>query len=134
MIYRIDVEAVTPVNPTEDPERVAAAVEAVFPDADIDHGTGELVARTHSIDRLGELLAKQRIRETARTTLLAGVEGDTIAFTLSKQAAYVGVVNFALEDPAELGDIAVRIRVEQPDPSRLVEWLTAPDGVEDPGS
>lgn len=130
MIYRIEAEVVAPVNPTEDPERVARAIRSVFPNADIEEGHGELVATAHAVDRLAELLETQRIQETARATLMDCIEGDTIAFAISKQAALAGVVTFALDEPAELGDIHVRIRVEQPAPDQLVEAMTAPAGLE----
>lgn len=128
MIYRIDVEAVGPVNPTEDPTAVRQAIGSLLPDADIEHGHGEIVGRGHSIDRLTELFAKQRIQETARAALLESIDGDTIAFTVSKQAAHAGVVNFALDEPAELGDISVSIRVDQPSPTHLVETMTSTGG------
>lgn len=127
MIYRVEIEAVTPVSHTEDPERVIAALEEVFPSAEIEHQHGELIARAHEIERLSELINKQRIQETARATLLEAIEGDTISFAISKQAAHAGVVNFALDDPAELGDIHIHIRVDQPSPAQLVEFMTRPD-------
>lgn len=126
MIYQIDVEAVAPVYPTEDADRVRQAILALFPNADVEEGHGELIGRAHSVDRLGEMLADQRILETARGELLGGIEGDTVSFSVKKQAASAGVVNFALDEPAELGDIAVSIRVERPTPRRFVEDLTAP--------
>ncbi len=126
MIYRIDIEVVAPVYPTEDDDRVVAAIEAIFPNAEIDRHPGELIATAHSVDRFGELLAKQRIMETARATLLGGIEGDVVSFSLNKQAALANVVNFAIEDGAELGIIDVRIEVEQPTPQAFVEDFTAP--------
>lgn len=124
MIYRVDIEIVAPVMPTEDSQRVISAVETVFPSAEFEEGTGEVVATAHSLDRFVELLETQRIVETARTRLLDAIDGDSIVFTLKKQAALAGVVNFGLDAPDELGDIAVRIRVDQPDAKRLVESLT----------
>ncbi|MFP4590337.1 MAG: RNA-binding domain-containing protein [Halobacteriales archaeon] len=124
MIYRIDVEVVAPVHPTEAADRVADAIRRLFPNAEVERREGEVLARTHSVDALGEALARQRIREAARSRLLAAIDGDTIAFTLDKQAAAAGVANFGVEPPGELGDLAVSIRVEQPDPARLVDWLT----------
>lgn len=126
MMYKIDIEAVAPVYPTEDPERVATAIRSIFPNAETEHTDGEIVAEAHSVDRLGELLAKQRIMETARASLLNGIEGEVVSFSLSKQAALANVVNFAIEDGAELGAIFVRIRVDQPSPKRFIEELTAP--------
>lgn len=131
MIYKIDVEIVAPVYPTEDPTRVTTAIESIFPTAEVEENTGEVTAVTHSIDRFSELLAKQRIKETARMVLSEGTEGEVISFRLSKQAALANVVNFAVDEGAELGDIDVRIRVEQPTPDRLIEELTAPTEEQD---
>ncbi len=127
VIYQIDVEIVAPVNPTEDLTRVIDAITNIFPNATVTESVGELIASTHSIDRFVELLEKQRIRETARTTLHDQVVDDTITFAISKQAALEEVVNFALAQPAELGDIVVSIRVEQPDPHQLIEQLLRPE-------
>lgn len=128
MIYRIEIEAITPVRPTEDPDRVDEAITSIFPTAEIEHAHGEARATAHSIDQFAELLARQRILETARAHLLERIEGDTVAFRLKKQAALAGVVNFALEDASELGDIAVRIRIEEPSPDHFIEELTRPGG------
>lgn len=126
-IYRIDVEVVAPVKPTEDPEYVAQAITELFPNVEITHTTGELIGRTHTVDRFVDLLAKQRIQDTARTILHESIDGDSIVFSLNKQAAFVGVVNFAIDDPPELGDIVVSIRVEQPDPHHFVEAIVNPN-------
>lgn len=126
--YRVDVEVVAPVNPTEDPDLVEGAVLNLFPGATVERGDGELVATTRSLDRLGELFASQRIQETARAQLRDGLVGDTIAVRLRKQAAVVGVVNFAVDEPAELGDLDVRVRVEEPDPGAFIDELTSGAG------
>lgn len=126
MIYRIELEAVAPVYPTEDPDRVAEAITNLFPTADIESAPGEVHGVAHAIDTFSDRLTEQRILDTARTQLRDGIEGQTVSFALKKQPAYAGVVNFALEDPAELGDIHVRIDVAQPTPARFADELTAP--------
>lgn len=127
VLYRIDVEVVAPVYPTEDSDRVAEAIRNLFPMADVEDGDGEVLATSHSVERFAELVAEQRIRQTARTQLLEGLTGDTLTFRLRKQAATVGVVNFALDEPGELGDLTVSIRIDYPDPEQFIELLTAPD-------
>jgi predicted RNA binding protein with dsRBD fold (UPF0201 family) len=52
-----------------------------------------------------------------------GLAGEIIAFDLKKQAARRGVVNFAVGDPAELGDLHVRIRVTHPDPETVIDQI-----------
>jgi len=130
-VYRIDVEVTAPVHDTEVTDRVADAITNVFPNADVESRPGELVATTHTLDRLAERLREQEILDTARRQLLENRRGDTVTFRLKKQAALEGVVNFAVGDPAELGDLHVSVRVHEPDVETFVESLAPPteDGV-----
>jgi len=100
-VLRVRVE--TPCRPTESPEAVSAAVQNLFPDAQIEIRDGVLVGTTGNLGRLRERIRTQRIRDTARRQLLSGRQGDRSTVRLSKQAASVGVVNFAS------GDIVVEI-------------------------
>jgi predicted RNA binding protein with dsRBD fold (UPF0201 family) len=104
-MLRVHVE--TPCRPTEHPEKVAAALLSLFPDLRIERTEGRLAGTTDRLDRLRERIRDQRIRDTARRQLLAGRAGDRTAIHLSKQAASVGIVNFAVGSP--LGDITVEI-------------------------
>jgi hypothetical protein len=52
--------------------------------------------------------------------------GDTIAFDLKKQAAFEERINFAVGDPAELGDIHVRVRVNEPSAEEFVDHVAPP--------
>lgn len=129
--HAIDVEVTAPVHPTELPERVEAAIEALFPGAEVEQHHGELIARTHSLDRLAERLREQAIVDTARDVFQRNVEGETFAFRLKKQAATEGVVNFAVGGPAELGDLHVRVRVHEPSIEAFIDELaprTADEG------
>ncbi len=88
-------------------EAVSAAVRNLFPEARIEIRDGVLVGTTDNLGRLRERIRTQRIRDTARRQLLSGRQGDRSTVRLSKQAASVGVVNFAAGGP--LGDIVVEI-------------------------
>src|SRR2546427_3434481 len=79
----------------------------MFPDLRIEPTVDRVVGFTDRLDRLREQIRTQRIRDTARRQLLAGRRGDRTTVSLSKQAAFVGVVNFAASSP--LGDITVEI-------------------------
>jgi len=103
----LQVRVETPCRPTEDPEKVTAALRNLFPDLRIDSMEGRLVGTTERLERLRERIRNQRIRDTARRQLLSGRDGDRTTVSLSKQAAFVGVVNFAAGSP--LGDIVVEI-------------------------
>jgi predicted RNA binding protein with dsRBD fold (UPF0201 family) len=129
--YSVDVSVTAPVYPTEVEDRVADAVLNVFPDADIERGEGELRAQTHSVERFAERLHEQAILDTARGQLLADRRGDTLRFALKKQAAFEGVVNFAVGEPDELGELHVTVRVNSPDVESFVDSVAPPteDGV-----
>ena len=125
MIHRIDVQVTTPLNPTEVKARVEDAITNLFPTAEVEERHGELVAEAHSMDRFAERLREQNIVDTAREVFRRNLEGDTFAFDLKKQAAHQGVVNFAVGNPDELGDLHVRVRVEEPDAEAFIEHLAA---------
>ncbi|MFB6111136.1 MAG: RNA-binding domain-containing protein [Halobacteriaceae archaeon] len=123
--YSVDVRITAPINNTEVDDRVVRAVEAVFPAADVTRDGDRLVAETHGLDRFSELLHDQQILDTARAHLRSRIDGKTIEFRLKKQAAFVGVVNFAVGNPDELGDITVRITVHDPSPERFLDQIAA---------
>lgn len=94
------------------------------------------------MDTMKELLAKQRIRDTARGHLLSLCSTSSgeekymreetregrretagITFFLSKQAAYMGKVNFS-DGRHPLGDIRVEIKGDREQILGFVEWLT----------
>jgi len=125
MIHRIDVQVTTPLNPTEVKARVEDAIKNLFPTAEVEERHGELIAEAHSMDRFAERLHEQNIVDTAREVFRRNLEGDTFAFDLKKQAAHQGVVNFAVGNPDELGDLHVRVRVEEPDAEAFIEHLAS---------
>jgi len=123
MIHRIEVQVTTPLNPTERRERVETAITNLFPTAEVEERHGELLAEAHSLERLAERLHEQNIVDTAREVFRRDLGGDTFAFDLKKQAAHEGVVNFAVGNPDELGDLHVRVRVVKPDAEAFIDHL-----------
>jgi predicted RNA binding protein with dsRBD fold (UPF0201 family) len=124
--YRIEVEVTAPVYPTEVPERVEAAITSLFPEAEIEARTGEIVGQARMMEHFGDRLRERAIVDTAQDVFRRNVTGDAFAFALKKQAAYEGVVNFAVGNPDELGDLHVRVRVTEPSVEEFIERLTAP--------
>lgn len=122
--YRIEIEVTAPLYPTEVPERVERAITQLFPEAEVEKRTGELVGRAHVMDHFAERLREQAIVDTARDVFRRNVEGDAFSFVLKKQAAHEGVVNFAVGNPDELGDLHVRVRVEEPSVEGFIDGLT----------
>jgi uncharacterized protein len=110
-VHRVRVE--TPIHPTENPEKVMRALRNLFPDLRIESTAYRIGGTTENLDRLRELIRNQRIRDTARRQLIAGRRENRTTVSLSKQAAFVGVVNFAASSP--LGDIAVEIEADDLD-------------------
>ena len=125
-VYSVDVQVTAPVYDTEVTDRVADAIEQLFPGADPDHRHGELVGEVHDMERFSELLHRQEILDTARSVFFDSLRGDAFAFDLKKQAAFEGVVNFAVGEPNELGEIHVRVRVDQPDAESYIDHVAPP--------
>ena len=123
MIYSADVRIVAPVNDTEVTDRVEDAVRTVFPETEPTHEAGQLVAETHTLDAFSDVLHEQEILDTARRVFLRNSTDDGFTFALKKQAAFEGVVNFAVGDADELGDIDVEVRVREPDVESFIEYV-----------
>lgn len=123
MNYAIDAEITAPVYDTEIQDRVAEAITAIFPDAEPQFQHGELTATVHSLDQFSEQLHRQAILDTARGVFFDNQTGDSFSFRLKKQAAFQGVVNFVVDDPGELGVIAVRVQVEEPTVEEFIDQI-----------
>ncbi|WP_299265624.1 coaE operon protein [Halorientalis sp.] len=126
MIYSVDVRITAPVNDTEVTDRVADAIQNVFPSAEIEERPGELLATAHDLQTLSESLHRQEILDAARTVFFENRQGDTFRFDLKKQPAFEGVVTFAVGNPSELGDIHARVRVEEPTVEEYVNQVAPP--------
>lgn len=126
MIYSVDVQVTAPVYDTEVTDRVADAIVALFPGADPEFAHGELTATVHDLEHFSELLYRQQILDTARDIFFENSRGDTFSFQLKKAAAFEDVVNFVVDDPGELGPIAVRVRVEDPGVEAYIDHVAPP--------
>ncbi|MFB6243472.1 MAG: RNA-binding domain-containing protein [Halobaculum sp.] len=125
-IYSVDVRIETPVNDTEVTDRVIDAVRALFPDTEVHSQPGRVVAETHSLEGFSDRLHEQEILDTARREFLSNADEDGFSFALKKQAAYEGVVNFAVGDPDELGDVSVDVTVREPSVEAYVDHVAPP--------
>ncbi|CCQ35310.1 UPF0201 family protein [Natronomonas moolapensis 8.8.11] len=126
MIYSVDVEITAPVNDTEVTGRVEEAITNLFPEANVESRPGELLATAHSMEHFSERLHEQAILDTARGAFFGGHEGGTFSFELKKQAALRGVVNFAVGEGSELGELHVRVRVTDPDVESFIDHVAPP--------
>ncbi|GAB7018839.1 RNA-binding domain-containing protein [Halostagnicola bangensis] len=125
-IYRVDVEITAPVYDTEVTSRVADAVSNIFPNAELEESLGEIRGETHSLEQFSELLHRQEILDTARGEFFSNREGQTFSFALKKQAAFENRINFSVGEPDELGEISVRVRVEEPSLEEYVDHVAPP--------
>ena len=123
MIYSVDVRIEAPVRDTEVTDRVADAVRNVFPDAEPVHEDGMLVAEAHTLDAFSDVLHEQEILDTARRVFLQNSTDEGFDFSLKKQAAFEGIVNFAVGEPDELGEIDVAVRVREPEVGAFVDYV-----------
>ncbi|MFC6826992.1 RNA-binding domain-containing protein [Halopelagius fulvigenes] len=126
MIYSIEARIVAPVRETEVTDRVEDAVRNLFPGVEFEHEAGQLVGETHSLDRFSERLHEQEILDTARREFEKRADGDGFSFALKKQAAFKGVVNFAVGNPDELGDIEVHVDVREPSVEEFIDHIAPP--------
>lgn len=118
---RLQVEV--KVKPTEDKEKVEAAVKKIFPTLELSQNENSLVGksvRAESLDRLHQLLRGQAIRDSARSVMLRGRRGNLVQFMLNKQVAFVGKVSFTGGE-SPLGPIVVTL--EAADIERLIDYL-----------
>jgi predicted RNA binding protein with dsRBD fold (UPF0201 family) len=123
VIYSVDVRIEVPVRDTEATDRVDDAVRNVFPDAEPVHEDGRLVAEAHTLDAFSDVLHEQEILDTARRVFLRNSTDGGFSFSLKKQAAFEGVVNFAVGEPDELGEIDVDVRVREPDVESFIDYV-----------
>lgn len=118
---RLRVEA--EVRPTEDREKVIAAVRKIFPTIEIGQAVGSVSGESFdvaSLSRLHQLLRQQAILDSARSAMRKRMRDNTTQIMLSKQVASVGRVNFT-DGESPLGPIVVTL--EAPDIENLIDYL-----------
>jgi predicted RNA binding protein with dsRBD fold (UPF0201 family) len=130
--FDAEIEITAPVQPTEVEDRVAAAIESIFPDAEPELRHGELTATVDGMAHFSELLHRQAILDTARSVFFENRRGDRFSFALRKGPALQGVVNFPAGDPSELGDISVSVRVREPDVEAYIDHVAPPTEAGEP--
>jgi hypothetical protein len=112
------------VNPTEDLEKVTEALSNMFDYDDIEIGEDYVLVSggMESLQILKDLLRERRIRDTASKILEKDAPFNIIKFSLSKQAALVGVPNFVEGYQSPLGEIEVEIETDEVE--GLIQWIT----------
>ncbi len=117
------------VNPTEDEDKVRAAINNVVSNASITvkptQRGSTLNAQAQGQDslvNLRKMMRNDRIRDAARRILFKSIRGNTISFYLNKQVAFAGHVSFS-EETSESPLGPIRFTIKTDDPEQLVEWL-----------
>jgi predicted RNA binding protein with dsRBD fold (UPF0201 family) len=122
----IEIKVEAPVNASEDPQKVIAAIENVVEKCYPEFRYGSrAVGRARGSDSLSLIYEQVRSRSAMgvlRRMLLDNRSGDTTWFYLNKQAASAGIAA-VIEDEQEspLGPIRVTLDCEELD--KLVDWL-----------
>ncbi|MFP3951362.1 MAG: RNA-binding domain-containing protein [Candidatus Bathyarchaeia archaeon] len=104
------------VEPTEDPEKIAKAIEEIFGELKtntIDIGEGKAVtaeSKESSLDHLRYILARDRIRDTVRRVLRYQADDNRLYFELNRHAAYGGHFSFYHENESPMGPIEVNVK------------------------
>jgi len=120
----------TPLNPTEDPGKVARAVHNLFPSANLVNEKADVrrsrlyatMTRLEDLENLKNVLRQEAIRDAARKVLFNSVSGSSIVVYLNKQAAFAGKASFCERyDESPLGPITLTITSESPE--QVIDWL-----------
>ena len=128
-MLEVTVLVETEVNPTEDEEKVRAAINNVLGNATItvkpEQRGSTLFAEAKGQDslmKLRNIMRNDRVRDASRRLLLKAIHGNTIKFFLNKQVAFAGHVSFSeVTSESPLGPI--HFMIETDNPQQLVEWL-----------
>lgn len=128
-MVEVTVIAFAEVNPTEDEEKVRAAINNVLGNVTFIVKPSQrgsiLVANAKGQDsliKLRNIMRNDRVRDASRRLLLKSIRGNSIGFFLNKQVAYAGHVSFS-EETAESPLGPIQFSIETDKPQELVEWL-----------
>jgi len=121
----VELKVEAPVNPSEDPEKVIAAVESVIRCSPEFRYGSRVIGRAAGSEPLSLLYEQVRSRSAMgvlRRMLLDNRAGESTWFLLNKQAATAGIAAVVEEEQeSPLGPIRVTISCEELD--TLIDWL-----------
>jgi predicted RNA binding protein with dsRBD fold (UPF0201 family) len=122
---QVVVRAETPLNPSEDSEKVSTAIRNIMNDCYIDFKHGRIFGRSigsESLRTIYEHVRSKAVLGVLRKALLNNRIGDTTWFLLNKQAATVGVV-VIVENKEESPLGAIKVTIESDQLDTVIEWL-----------
>ena len=120
---KCEMKAKTPLNPTEDVDKVIRTLSNMFDYEELEIGDNYVLITggEDSLLKLKEALKVRRIRNTARKIFHKNAHDQIIIFKLNKQAAFSGVVNFSEDNISPMGEINVKIEVSNVE--QFIDWL-----------
>lgn len=106
------VTVTCPVFPSEDPEKVRAALASIFPTGQFEADEKGFIGQADLV-QFSALIRRQRILDTARSQMQKGTRGghSKTVFSLNKQVATVGKVSF-VDYRTVLGTISVCVETD----------------------
>jgi uncharacterized protein len=125
---KVSVSVEARVSPSEDPQKVAAAVEGALGGFEHTVEAGRHSVRAESsgsgsLDRIRDQLRDRHVRSAARRLLLSSKKGRSTVLMLNRQAATAGVLALcSSEDQSPLGPLYLTIESEDID--GVIDWLT----------
>ncbi|MFA6804254.1 MAG: RNA-binding domain-containing protein [Candidatus Methanomethylophilaceae archaeon] len=124
----LSVKLFCPLYPSEDPDKVKAAILNIFPDAKLEVSSDRVEGITDNLKKFAVQIRKQEILDTTRALLLKGTRGGTnrIVVHLNKQVAFMGLISFS-EERTVLGTI--RVTIENNELETLIQNV-APETVD----
>ncbi|RNJ74991.1 MAG: hypothetical protein EB828_05905 [Nitrosopumilus sp. D6] len=121
------IEASCMINPSEDPDKVAAAVSNVLAEPEISTRGSMLSARSRSLaslERLRETIHSKQQQKTYRRSLEKNLADRTTTLYLNKQAAFAQKMAICQEaDESPLGPITITI--SSPEIQKVLDWLVS---------
>ena len=119
----------TEIYPTENEEKVKAAVANILSNASIEIKAEDKVSiltaqakGQESLVKLRNVMRSDRVRDASRKALFHSTRGNTIKFCLNKQVAFAAHISFC-EETAESPLGPIKMTIETDNPQQLIEWL-----------
>ena len=122
---QVIVRAETPLNPSEDFEKVSIALRNIIGDCYIDSKHGRIFGRSigsESLRTIYEYVRSKAILGVLRKAVLNNRIGNASWFLLNKQAATAGAV-VIVEDKEESPLGAIKVTIESNELDTVIEWV-----------
>ncbi len=119
------INMLSPVYPSEDPEKIKKAISNIFPFSTIELENHSVKAKSNelrSLEKIYETIHSKNSQKVYRRNLEKNIDKDSTWFYLNKQAAFVNKITICEEsNESPLGPIKVILTSSNID--RVIEWL-----------